>query len=272
MPTISYSTPVKALAAVVVPTLNAVTTASAIAAAAISPIANITDSVRNTVNKDFTALVLPTVDELKNLSEDELKAHFNKLLSQVTDIAVFVTKAASDSAKNTVTAAANQAVVQAQAANAATMLAPLPPIRLSDILAINKEGTKALKVVITQDNGESLMLAALELQARRKQNEVWSKATTFVTVTVSQSTNSAAVPGPDCDILTDIIKVPRVNMDAIVTNCLSDPDAQVRSSDGRSMEHAVNQFGILLRKSMDKDLQQAIEQDCGEHSQDGVLI
>ena len=72
------------------------------------------------------------------------------------------------------------------------------------------------------------------------------KATTLVTV--SQSPNSTAVPSPNCDILTDIIKVHRIDMDAIVTNRWSDPGAQARSSDGRSMEHAVNKFGILFHE------------------------
>ena len=38
------------------------------------------------------------------------------------------------------------------------------------------------------------------------------------------------------------------------------------------MEHAINQFSILLTKSMDKELQQAVKQESGEYSQDGVLI
>ena len=270
MPTISYSTPVKASAPATAPTLNAVTTASAIAAAAISPIANVTNNVRNTISKDFRAMVLPTLADLKNLSEEALKTQFEDMFTQATDVAVFASKAASDNARKAVAAAANQAVLQAQMANAASASTPLPPMRQSDISALNKEGTRPLKVIITQDNGESLMLAALELQARRKQNEVWSKATTLATV--SESPNIAAVAGPDCDILTDIIKVKRVNMNTIVTDRWSNPGAQARSSDGCSMEHAVNQFGILLNKSMDKDLQRAVEQDCGEHSQDGVLI
>ena len=199
-----------------------------------------------------------------------MKARFNSLLSQVTDVAVLVTNAASDSAPSAVTAASNHAVVQAQVANAASMLAPSPLMRPSDINTINKEGTKALKVVITKDNGEILMLAVLELQARQKQNKVWSKGITLVTVT--QSPNSPVAPGPDCDNLTNIIKVPRLQMNAIVTTRCSDPGAQARSSDGYSMEHAINQFGILLTNSMDKDLLQAIEQDCSEHSQDGVLF
>ena len=50
-------------------------------------------------------------------------------------------------------------------------------------------------------------------------------------------------------------------MDSIVSDCWSGAGAQARSNDGRSMKHAVNQFGILLTKRKVKELQQAVEQD-----------
>ena len=116
-----------------------------------------------------------------------------------------------------------------------------------------------MKVVITQDNGESLMLVALELQTRHKQDKVWSIATWLVTV--QQAPDGSAIPGLDCDILTDIIKVPHGQIDLIVSDRWSDTGAQGHSSNRRSMEHAVNHFSILLTKSMDKQLQWAVEQD-----------
>ena len=74
-------------------------------------------------------------------------------------------------------------------------------------------------------------------------------------VTVKQVTGGTSIHSPDCNILTNIIKVPYDQINTIVKDCWNTVGAQQRSSKGPSKEHAVIQFGILLMKNTDKELQ-----------------
>lgn len=165
---ISYHTPSKpAAAATTCATLNAINTVNA-NAAAVTPIANITANVKVNLTNQLATLIpnFPTVAKLKQLLEEDLRDRFAHLLSQVNDIAVFGTNNAATVATDVVNVAATSAVQDATIAHTTnpTSSLSLPAIRPSDIFALNKEVTKPLKSVITQDNGKSLMLAALKLK------------------------------------------------------------------------------------------------------------
>jgi len=78
--------------------------------------------------------------------------------------------------------------------------------------------------------------------------------------------------GPDCDLLTDVIKITRSEINRIVKERRNKDDTYQRANDGHSLEYATTQWSILLINSLDKEMQRTVEQDAGEYSNDGVLV
>ena len=79
---------------------------------------------------------------------------------------------------------------------------------------MNREGTKALKIIIMPtDDGVSLMAGSVVMINRRKYNECWLVTTKLSTIIEKDGDST---PGEDSDLLTEITKIPRLQIDRIV--------------------------------------------------------
>lgn len=108
---ISYRTPLKSAVAFTAPAMNDVTTTNAIAAATVTPITNVTVSVKANMIQQLINPTsnFPTVEKLKVLSKEESKNQYTHLLTQVTNVAVYETEQTSTAATNIVNATATNA-------------------------------------------------------------------------------------------------------------------------------------------------------------------